>query len=76
MVDRQFFEPDLAALYEEFHPGAERADFAFYRPLVLAAPSVLDIGCGTGELLRQARAAGHVGRPCGLDPVGPLPQDG
>ncbi len=69
MVDRQFSEPELAALYDELHPGAERADFAFYRPLVMAARSVLDVGCGTGELLRHARAAGHSGRLCGLDPA-------
>ena len=35
----------------------------------MAAGSVLDIGCGTGELLRLARAAGHTGRLCGIDPA-------
>ena len=52
-----------------FYPPARRADFAFYLPLVLAAPSVLDVGCGTGALLRMAREAGHAGRLCGLDPA-------
>ena len=37
--------------------------------LVLSAKSVLDVGCGTGELLRLARQAGHTGRLCGLDPA-------
>ena len=67
MVDRQFSEPALAELYDRFCRG--RADFGFYQPLVGSAEAVLDVGCGTGELLRQARAAGHEGRLCGLDPA-------
>jgi SAM-dependent methyltransferase len=69
MVDRQFADPGLAALYDALHPGEQRDDFAFYLPLVLSSASVLDVGCGTGELLRRARAAGHTGRLCGLDPA-------
>lgn len=40
----------------------------FYLELVMDAPSVLDLGCGTGLLLRRARDDGHAGRLCGLDP--------
>jgi len=69
VVDRQFADPGLAALYDVLHPGDQRGDFAFYLPLVLSSSSVLDVGCGTGELLRRARAAGHAGRLCGLDPA-------
>lgn len=67
MVDRLFAEPSLAALYDAFCVG--RRDFGFYLPLVMSAKSVLDVGCGTGELLHMARQAGHTGRLCGLDPA-------
>jgi len=69
VVDHQFSEPTLAALYDVLHPSEARADFAFYLPLVMAAPAVLDVGCGTGELLRLARQRGHRGHLCGLDPA-------
>ena len=67
MVDRQFSEPLLAELYDAF--ARETGDFEFYLPLLMSASSVLDLGCGTGELLRLAREAGHGGRLCGLDPA-------
>ena len=67
MVDYLFSEPRLAELYDTFCAGRE--DFGFYLPLVMSAESVLDVGCGTGELLRLARGAGHTGRLCGLDPA-------
>jgi SAM-dependent methyltransferase len=35
----------------------------------MAAASVLDVGCGTGELLSRARQAGHSGHLTGLDPA-------
>jgi SAM-dependent methyltransferase len=69
VVDYQFAEPSLAVLYDLFCPWDERGDFEFYLPLVMAADSVLDVGCGTGMLLRRARADGHTGRLCGLDPA-------
>ena len=67
MVDRLFSEPRLAELYDAFCAG--RPDFAFNLPLVMSASNVLDVGCGTGELLRLARDAGHTGRLCGFDPA-------
>lgn len=51
-------------------------DFAFYLSLVTSARSVLDVGCGTGELLRLAREAGHRGDLCGLDPADPMLEHG
>jgi ubiquinone/menaquinone biosynthesis C-methylase UbiE len=69
VVDHQFSDPDLAALYDVLHPWAERDDFGFYLKRVMAAETVLDVGCGTGALLHRARESGHAGRLCGLDPA-------
>ena len=65
--DRLFADPRLAELYDSF--SWHRRDFDFYLPLLLSADTVLDVGCGTGELLHLAREAGHTGRLCGLDPA-------
>jgi SAM-dependent methyltransferase len=64
-----FAEPELAALYDLFCAWDRRDDLEFYLPLVLGADRVLDVGCGTGMLLRRARQEGHAGRLCGLDPA-------
>lgn len=67
VADRLFADARLAALYDLFCAG--RDDFDFYIDLVMSAKSVLDVGCGTGALLHQARELGHTGRLCGLDPA-------
>lgn len=68
MVDLIFSEPTLATLYDLLAPWGEPDDL-FYLPLVMGARSVLDVGCGTGQLLHAAREAGHGGRLVGLDPA-------
>ena len=60
-------DADLAAYYDLIN-GFDEAD-RFYLELVLAAAAVLDVGCGTGTLLKAARAGGHAGRLVGLDPA-------
>jgi SAM-dependent methyltransferase len=68
MVDRLYTDARLAALYDRLHP-LPQATLDFYLPLIMAARSVLDVGCGTGALLAAARDAGHAARLCGLDPA-------
>ncbi len=75
MVDHQFADRRLAALYDAFCPWEQFGDYDFYLGHVMSARAVLDVGCGTGALLRRAREQGHTGRLCGLDPaVGMLEQ--
>src|ERR1700760_2408686 len=69
MADRLFTDAYLATLYDLWHPRSVRDDYDFYLPRIMAAGSVLDLGCGTGTLLIDARQRGHRGRLCGLDPA-------
>lgn len=69
MADDLFADHDLAALYDAMSPRAVRDDFDFYLPMAMRARAVLDVGCGTGAMLHEARDAGHGGRLCGLDPA-------
>jgi SAM-dependent methyltransferase len=63
-----YTDADAAALYDLLNPWGPSDDF--YLSYVMDAPSVLDVGCGTGMLLHCARESGHTGRLCGLDPDG------
>jgi SAM-dependent methyltransferase len=67
VVDHSYADLSLAALYDSLNPWGPGDDF--YLELVMSAGSVLDIGCGTGQLLRRARRDGHGGRLMGLDPA-------
>ena len=69
MPDQLFADPYLAQVYDAWHPRSVRDDYDFYMPRILSATSVLDVGCGTGTLLSEARLKGHSGRLCGLDPA-------
>jgi SAM-dependent methyltransferase len=67
-----YSDADAAALYDVLNPWdpAIWPSDAFYDALVMAAGSVLDVGCGTGLMLHRARELGHGGRLAGLDPNG------
>ncbi|MFI5530395.1 class I SAM-dependent methyltransferase [Kitasatospora sp. NPDC051853] len=66
----EFSDADAAALYDRLNPWDPQLwpGDAFYDALVAAAPSVLDVGCGTGQMLHRARERGHTGRLAGIDP--------
>lgn len=67
MTDRPAYSDlDVARLYDVLNPWG--ASEAFYLDLVMGADAVLDVGCGTGTILKQARADGHQERLVGLDP--------
>ena len=61
-----YSDADAAALYNVLNPWGRSE--AFFLSLVMAAPSILDVGCGTGTMLHRARDAGHDGRLTGVDP--------
>ncbi|MFI6480458.1 class I SAM-dependent methyltransferase [Nonomuraea sp. NPDC050663] len=63
-------DADVAALYDVLNPWDtdRRADSAHYTAMVMDARSVLDVGCGTGAMLHDARRRGHAGRLVGIDP--------
>ncbi|MEY9940382.1 trans-aconitate 2-methyltransferase [Streptacidiphilus sp. MAP5-3] len=70
-IEVGYSDADDAALYDllnPWEPEVRPSGDAFYHDLVMAADSVLDVGCGTGLMLHHARAQGHRGRLVGLDP--------
>jgi len=72
-MDAGYLDARLAELYDVLNgwtpsDGVDRMA-EFYLEFIMGAGSVLDVGCGTGELLCRARRAGHGGRLVGLDPA-------
>lgn len=72
-LDPAYENERLAALYDVLNKWTPHDDedemAAFYLGYLMPAGSVLDVGCGTGELLCRARRAGHRGDLVGLDPA-------
>jgi SAM-dependent methyltransferase len=67
IIDRPYEDPVLAGLYDALNPWGPGDDY--YLELVMAARSALDLGCGTGQLLKGAAADGHSGLLVGVDPA-------
>ena len=67
MNDDPYSDPEIAELYDVLNTWADSDEF--YLDLVMRSDSVLDVGCGTGMILRTARYRGHHGRLVGLDPA-------
>ena len=65
-VESTCSDHEVALLYDVLNPWG--ASEAFYLDLMTGADSVLDVGCGTGSILKRARFDGHAGRLVGLDP--------
>ena len=61
-----YTDSENMALYDQLSGWDSSNDF--YHAYVMNAPTVLDVGCGTGRQLLRARADGHTGRLVGLDP--------
>lgn len=61
-----YSDRDVARLYDVLNPWGDGDAFCF--ELVIGADAVLDVGCGTGTILKRARSGGHAGRLVGLDP--------
>ena len=62
--------PDLARFYDYAHGWhTQRADFDYCVALAKNAESVLDLGCGTGELAASLTSARRV---TGVDPAAPM----
>lgn len=66
-TDAGYHDPRLAAVYDLFNGWGEDRDH--HLALVMAADHVVDLGCGTGMLLAEARRQGHDGRLVGIDPA-------
>ena len=64
-IDRDYTDPRLAALYEPLNPWGPCDDY--YLELIRSAASVLDLGCGAGQLLRRAAAEGDSRALVGVD---------
>lgn len=65
--DRLYNDPDLAQFYDL--ESTDRSDFEFCLRLAAGARSVLDLGCGTGELAARLAPDRDV---AGVDPAAPM----
>jgi SAM-dependent methyltransferase len=65
--DLLYHDPDLVQFYDLENEGG--ADFSFCLDMARDARSVLDLGCGTGQLVAALSDGRHA---TGVDPAGPM----
>jgi SAM-dependent methyltransferase len=61
-----YSDAEVALLYDVLNPWGAADDF--YLDLIMTANAVLDVGCGTGSILKRGWKTGHTGRLVGVDP--------
>lgn len=61
--DRAYVDPALVSLYDELNPLGPREER--YLELMMSARAVLDLGCGTGRLLKRTARAEDSGAGAG-----------
>jgi len=62
---RSYVDPVLVGLYDAVNPSGQREDY--YLKLIMSARAVLDLGCGTGRLLKRAARVGNLRALIGVD---------
>ncbi len=67
VLDLHYTEPELVALYDQQNPRGEDYDFFIRKAQILNAKTVVDIGCGTGQLACEFAGLGF--SVTGLDPA-------
>jgi SAM-dependent methyltransferase len=65
--DRSYEHPPLVGLYDALNPSGPREDC--YLELMKSARAMLDLGCGTGRLLKRAAKVHERRMFVGVDPV-------
>jgi SAM-dependent methyltransferase len=65
--DRSYMDPVLVGLHDAVNPPGPREDY--YLQLVMSARAVLDLGCGTGRLLKRAARVRDPRMFAGVGPV-------
>jgi len=66
----EFHDPQLAAVYDAWNTWREDSEFYVSLAAELEASTILDVGCGTGQITCVLAERGHA--VTGVDPAGPM----